>query len=135
LLIDIQDDYEPTRQTRPNARKRKLTTNAENEVKKKKTKAKAIKCKYMLCVVSFLRILYLGANRCGQVIASDDPTQVNAIQCCHQNEYYSSVEEDCSRWLCNKCRIQLGVSTDSTKWFCEDCIDMHDTEGEDDDHF
>ncbi|CAF3876870.1 unnamed protein product [Rotaria sp. Silwood1] len=116
LLIDVADDYEPTRQTRRQEPKRKLISNPDDEVKRKKQKVKAIKC----------------ANGCGRVIASDDPEQVNAIQCCHQKEFYKWVEDNCSRWLCNRCRIELGVSIDSTNWFCDDCIDMHSADEDSD---
>ncbi|CAM4777001.1 unnamed protein product [Rotaria magnacalcarata] len=116
LLIDVADDYEPTTQRRLNVQKRKIIPNSDNEGQPKKKKVKGIKC----------------ANRCGKVIASDDPEQVNAIQCCHQVEFYKWVDDNCSRWLCNKYRIELGVSTDSTNWFCDDCIDMHSAEEDSD---
>ncbi|CAF2551925.1 unnamed protein product [Rotaria sp. Silwood2] len=112
LIIDVPDDYIPSKQIRPNTRKRQLTTIDNCLVKPKKQKAKAIKC----------------ANRCGKSIAADDPEETHAIQCCHQNEYYDWIEDNCSRWLCNTCRIKLAVSIESTSWFCEDCIDMHEEE-------
>ncbi|CAF4854280.1 unnamed protein product, partial [Rotaria sp. Silwood1] len=43
LLIDVADDYEPTRQTRRQEPKRKLISNPDDEVKRKKQKVKAIK--------------------------------------------------------------------------------------------
>ncbi len=64
------------------------------------------------------------ANRCGRFIADDDPDEVNAIQCCHQADYYQWVQDNCSRWLCNTCRIKLGISTETTSWFYDDCADM-----------
>ncbi len=114
LLIDVPDDYVPSKQVRPNARKRQQIPIDNCPVQPKKQKAKAIKC----------------ANRCGKTIAADDPLELHAIQCCHQNEYYEWVEDNCSRWLCNTCRIKLGVSIETTSWFCEDCIDMHDEKEE-----
>ncbi|CAF1919155.1 unnamed protein product [Rotaria magnacalcarata] len=72
LLIDIEDDYEPATQKRRPVQKRKIIPSDSNKIQQKKKKTTAIKC----------------ANRCGRVIASDDPQQVNAIQCCHQNEFY-----------------------------------------------
>ncbi|CAF1519124.1 unnamed protein product, partial [Rotaria magnacalcarata] len=113
LIVDIPDDYIPEKQARlTHKQKRHLSTNDDCAIESKKQKVKAIKC----------------ANRCGKCIAADDPTEIHAIQCCHQNEYYDWVEDNYSRWLCNTCRIKLGISTESTTWFCEDCIDMHEEE-------
>jgi hypothetical protein len=63
-------------------------------------------------------------------VADDDPEESYAIQCCHQAEYYEWVEDNCSRWLCNRCRIQLGVPTETISWFCDDCVGMHIEEKE-----
>ncbi|CAF3318565.1 unnamed protein product [Rotaria socialis] len=113
LIVDIPDDYIPEKQARfTHKQKRHVSTNDDCAIESKKQKVKAIKC----------------ANRCGKCIAADDPTEIHAIQCCHQNEYYDWVEDNCSRWLCNTCRIKLGILTESTTWFCEDCIDMHEEE-------
>ena len=49
--------------------------------------------------------------------ADDDPEELFAIQCYHQNEYYDPIESNCSRWSCNICRIKLGISTDTISWF------------------
>jgi hypothetical protein len=78
-------------------------------IQPKKRKSKAIKC----------------ANRCGKAITEDDPEEINSIQCCHQNEFYDWIADSCSRWLCNTCRIKLGVSIETISWFCDDCVDMH----------
>ena len=117
LLIDVPDDYQPCRQTRSVANKRERPDNSEvdpvNSSKRTKTKkSQDIKC----------------ANRCGRTISSNDPMQANAIMCCHQNEYYSWIDDDdsCRRWLCNFCRIKLAVSTDTYNWFCDDHQHIHD---------
>lgn len=121
LIIDIPDDYEPTRQTRPNNVKKKrvesFKTNDLNSNRPKRPKATAVKC----------------ANSCRRTISYADPFQNDAIQCCHQNEFYSWVNENegCSRWLCNYCRIKLAIPTDSLTWFCDDHVDMH----QEDDNF
>ncbi|CAF1331687.1 unnamed protein product [Rotaria sordida] len=49
----------------------------------KKTKAKVIKC----------------ANGCNTQVSDDDPTQNEAIQCCHQSEQFDWIDYDdnCSR--------------------------------------
>lgn len=110
LVIDVPDDYEPSKQIRCyEKRKKKSITTNDCSIEPKKRKSNAIKC----------------ANGCGQYIAGDDPAQMNAIQCCHQLEFYNWVEENCSRWLCNTCRIKLGVTTTTITWFCTDCVDMH----------
>ncbi|CAF1015489.1 unnamed protein product [Rotaria sordida] len=115
LIIDIPDDYEPTRQTRASNIKRKraqsLKQHDPSSSRPKKPKATAVKC----------------ANGCRRTISNDDPFQYDAIQCCHQLEYYSWINdnEECSRWLCNYCRIKLAIPTDSTTWFCNDHADMH----------
>ncbi len=69
---------------------------------------------------------FLGANGCKAGIAHDDPTQQNAMQCCHQSDQFDWIdyEENCSRWLCNGCRIKLKITTDSI-WLCSDHADMH----------
>ncbi|CAF4770529.1 unnamed protein product [Rotaria socialis] len=72
LIVDIPDDYIPEKQARlTHKQKRHLSTNDDCVIELKKQKVKAIKC----------------ANRCGKCIAADDPTEIHAIQCCHQNEY------------------------------------------------
>ncbi|CAF1391689.1 unnamed protein product [Rotaria sordida] len=115
LIIDIPDDYEPTRQTRASNIKRKraqsLKQHDPSSSRPEKPKATAVKC----------------ANGCRRTISNDDPFQYDAIQCCHQLEYYSWINdnEECSRWLCNYCRIKLAIPTDSTTWFCNDHADMH----------
>ncbi|CAF0838331.1 unnamed protein product [Rotaria sordida] len=115
LIVDVPDDYIAAKQARSTGKqKRHLTTTDDCPIKSKKQKTKAIKC----------------ANGCGKCIADNDLTEIHAIQCCHQTEYYDWVEDNCSRWLCNTCRIKLGISTESTTWFCEDCIDMHEEEEE-----
>ncbi|CAF1648070.1 unnamed protein product [Adineta ricciae] len=115
LLVDVPDDYEPERQTREsNTKKRRAETtknHALSSSKPKRPKSTAVKC----------------ANNCRRTISYDDPMQRDAIQCCHQNEYYSWINdnEGCSRWLCNYCRIKLSIPTDSLTWFCDDHVDMH----------
>jgi len=66
-------------------------------------------------------------------VSSNDPYQSNAIQCCHQSEQFNWIEsqENCSRWLCNGCRIKLSINVDSL-WFCSDHNDMHQDEDDDD---
>ncbi|CAF2059013.1 unnamed protein product [Rotaria magnacalcarata] len=116
LMIDVPDDYEPSRQVRPMVKKRKLlncaTTYSGNSNRPKKPRANSMKC----------------ANGCGRTISSDDPMQVNAILCCHQHEEYNWVDEEdsCRRWLCNFCRIKLAVPTETGVWFCEDHRDIHE---------
>ncbi|CAM4903492.1 unnamed protein product [Rotaria socialis] len=116
LMIDVPDDYEPSRQVRPMVKKRKLlncaTTYSGNSNRPKKPRANSIKC----------------ANGCGRTISSDDPMQVNAILCCHQHEEYNWVDEEdsCRRRLCNFCRIKLAAPTETSVWFCEDHRDIHE---------
>ncbi len=113
MIIDIENDYDPVKQVRRcEKRKTQLTTTDNCSNQQKKRRSNAIKC----------------ANGCGKHIAAGDPAEMNAIQCCHQSEFYNWIEDNCSRWLCNKCRIKLGISTTTTTWFCTDCIDMHDEE-------
>ncbi len=52
----------------------------------------------------------------------------NPIKNADQNEYYDLIVDNCSRWLCNTCRIKLGISFESISWFCGDRVDMHDDE-------
>ncbi|CAF4004026.1 unnamed protein product [Rotaria sp. Silwood2] len=115
LVLDIPSDYEPKKLTRPNCSKRKRLSISSQSINKKpkNPKSKAIRC----------------ANGCKTEIAANDPTQYNAIQCCHQRDEFDWVDafENCSRWLCNRCRIKLGISTDSM-WFCTDHDDMHSEE-------
>jgi hypothetical protein len=117
LLSDVPDDYEPRRRTRPNGTKRKggadqAATDAVDPIESKKPKAAGINC----------------ANRCGKSVTSGDPMQMNAIQCCYQNEYYDWIneEESCRRWLCNSCRLKLAISTDTKSWFCDDHSETHE---------
>ncbi|CAF5012422.1 unnamed protein product, partial [Rotaria sp. Silwood1] len=116
LLIDVPDDYEPGRQIRSNIMKRKrldcTNTYSSSSNRPKKPKANSIKC----------------ANRCGKVVSSDDPMQINAILCCHQHEEYTWIDEEdsCCRWLCNFCRIKLAIPTETKAWFCDDHRDMHE---------
>ena len=115
LLMDVTDDYEPQRQVRASAMKRRRplqqTSHTGDPVKPKRPKANAIKC----------------ANRCGKSVSSDDPMQINAILCCHQHDESDWVdeEESCRRWLCDFCRIKLAISTETNAWFCDDHCDMH----------
>ncbi|CAF3395313.1 unnamed protein product [Rotaria socialis] len=85
LLIDVPDDYTPSKQARlrPGKQKRPLSTTQQQLVqnKNKKTKTDALKC----------------ANRCGQRIAGGDSSEMHAIQCCYQNEFYDWIEYNCSR--------------------------------------
>ena len=98
------------KQTRCHEKRKKRSTSTNDcSIEPKKRKANAIKC----------------ANGCGRCIAGDDPAEMNAIQCCHQVEFYPWIEDNCSRWLCNTCRIKLGLPITTTTWFCADCIDMH----------
>ena len=48
-----------------------------------------------------------GAMGCKTEVSGEDPDQYDAIQCCHQSELFDSIdsEDNCSRWLCNGCRI------------------------------
>lgn len=117
LLIDVPDDYQPSRQMRSGANKRERSDDAKADLvcsskPAKKNKSCDIKC----------------ANRCGRTISANDPMQANAIMCCHQNEYYQWIHEDdsCRRWLCNFCRIKLAISTDTHSWFCDDHQHIHD---------
>jgi hypothetical protein len=109
LIVDVPDDYEPSKQVRDSKRKRQSTTTNDCLIEAKKKRMTSIKC----------------ANGCGAGVADDDPAEVNAIQCCHQREYYPRISENCSRWLCNTCRVKLGISTETISWFCKDCADMH----------
>ena len=114
LLLDVPDDYEPYRQVRPNTVKRKSldqqTAMVTYLTRPKKPKLSAVKC----------------VNRCGRAISSDDPTQIYAILCPHQNETYSWIDEaeSCRRWLCNYCRIQLAIPINTNFWFCDDHCGM-----------
>ena len=73
------------------------------------------------------RIFFVGANGCKAEVSTSDPAQSQAIQCCHQSDQFDWVdyEDNCSRWLCNGCRIKLAIDIDSL-WFCGDHQDMHD---------
>ncbi|UJR29731.1 hypothetical protein I4U23_017279 [Adineta vaga] len=112
LIIDVPDDYEPIKHSRAtHTRKQESATTDISLPEAKKKKVKGIKC----------------ANRCGKYII-DDPEEIHAIQCFHQQEYYDWIEVNCSRWLRNVCRVKLRISIDTLSWFCEDCIDMHANE-------
>ena len=37
------------------------------------------------------------ASRCRKSIAEGDSTEIHAMQCYHQNEYYDWIEHNCSR--------------------------------------
>ena len=80
---------------------------------------------------SFFEISLVGANGCTTSVADDDPIQKDAIQCCHQHEQIETIdpEENCSRWLCDGCRVKLKISTNDI-WFCSDHVDMYDDENE-----
>ena len=106
MIIDVPNDDEPSKQIRsPRKRKQESTTTTDICLTEpKKSKVKVIKC----------------ANRCGKYIADDNPEEIYAIQCCDQRKYYDWDEANCFRWLCNTCRIKLGLSIDTISWFCED---------------
>jgi hypothetical protein len=80
-------------------------------------------------------IVFVGANNCRSEVSADDPFQSDAIQCWHQSDKFSWIENrnNCSRWLCNSCRIKLNITIDSP-WFCSDHDDMHQEENEDSDN-
>ncbi|CAF3071681.1 unnamed protein product, partial [Rotaria sp. Silwood2] len=112
VLADFSDDYQPVKQVRSVAKRRSSFIGSQIMCKKPKNlKSKAIKC----------------ANGYKTSISRDDPTQIEAIQCYHQDDQFEWIEydENCSRWLCNGCRIKLKITTDSI-WFCSDHVDMHD---------
>ncbi|CAF3763057.1 unnamed protein product [Rotaria sp. Silwood1] len=69
LLIDVADDYEPTRQTRRQEPKRKLISNPDDEVKRKKQKVKAIK--YNIYVQS-CQVFICSKNSTNNEIGSDN---------------------------------------------------------------
>ncbi|CAF4969970.1 unnamed protein product [Rotaria sp. Silwood1] len=116
LLLDVPDDYTPVNPVRSVSKRSRDRLQSEFVNKKQKTKSKHIKC----------------ANGCKREVSETDPSQNEAIQCCHQNEQFRWIdsEENCSRWLCNYCRIKLGINIDSI-WFCDDHVDMHHEEDED----
>ncbi|CAF3947801.1 unnamed protein product [Rotaria magnacalcarata] len=112
ILIDLPDDYEPAKQVRSVVKRNLSLFCLEMSHKKTKTtKAKAIKC----------------ANGCKTEVSGTDSTQNNAIQCCHQSEQFEWIQhnDNCSRWLCNGCRITLSIDINSL-WFCCDHEDMRD---------
>ncbi|CAF2991799.1 unnamed protein product [Rotaria sp. Silwood2] len=116
LLIDASNDYEPQKQVRSVVKRNLSLFDLEMMHKKpKKPKAKSIKC----------------ANGCKTEVSGTDLKQSDAIQCCHQSEQFDWIEQtdNCSRWLCNSCRIKLSIDIDSL-WFCCDHADMHDDEDE-----
>ncbi|CAF4999462.1 unnamed protein product, partial [Rotaria socialis] len=71
--------------------------------------------------------VFTGANGCKTEVSGTDSTQNNAIQCCHQSEQFEWIQhnDNCSRWLCNGCRITLSIDINSL-WFCCDHEDMRD---------
>ena len=81
-----------------------------------------------------LLLVVLDANGCKASISETDLTQQEAIQCCHQSDHIDWIDyiENCSRWLCNGCRIKLSIATDSV-WFCSDHVDMHNDQDENND--
>ncbi|CAF2775897.1 unnamed protein product [Rotaria sp. Silwood2] len=135
LLRDVPDDYTPTKQVRSVSKRNRDCLQSESIENKKKKKSKYIKCKlkYSLHLVTFF-IAFVGANGCKREVSGTDPRQNEAIQCCHQNEQFQWIDfdENCSRWLCNYCRIKLSIKVDSI-WFCDDHIDIHCEENENDD--
>ena len=86
-MIDVPDDYEPTRHTRISIVKLKrapaLKTDDLSSTRLKKTKATAVRC----------------TDDCRRTIEADDPFQKDAIQCCHHNDIYPWIKDDegCSR--------------------------------------
>jgi len=134
LVADVPPDYESEKKTRPNANKRKRTSMSPQSVhiKPKRPKSKAIKCKLVLMFLLLESVVFFsitGANGCKKEISGEDPNQREAIQCCHQNDDFDWIDEgeSCSRWLCNGCRIKLGISTEGF-WFCSDHAEMHSEE-------
>ncbi|CAF3984796.1 unnamed protein product, partial [Adineta steineri] len=119
VLADVSDDYQPIKQVRSVA-KRKLSSIQSETINKKpkRPKSYAIKC----------------ASGCRTSISSTDPTQYEAIQCCHQSDHFNWIDytNDCSRWLCNGCRIKFKLTTDSI-WFCSDHVDMYSDQDEEND--
>ncbi|CAF3918967.1 unnamed protein product [Rotaria sp. Silwood1] len=115
LLLDTPDDYTPANQVRSVCKRNRDYLQSEFIENKKKKKSKYIKC----------------ANGCKREVSGTDPSQNEAILCCHQNEQFQwiDLEENCSRWLCNYCRIKLAIAVDSA-WFCDDHVDMHHEEDE-----
>ncbi|CAF4257995.1 unnamed protein product [Rotaria sp. Silwood2] len=115
LLLDTPDDYTPANQVRSVSKRSRDYLQSEFIENKKKKKSKYIKC----------------ANGCKREVSGTDPSQNEAILCCHQNEQFQwiDLEENCSRWLCNYCRIKLAIAVDSA-WFCDDHVDMHHEEDE-----
>ncbi|CAM2721721.1 unnamed protein product [Rotaria socialis] len=102
ILIDLPDDYEPAKQVR-SVVKRNLSLFYDAE------------------------FVFTRANGCKTEVSGTDSTQNNAIQCCHQSEQFEWIQhnDNCSRWLCNGCRITLSIDINSL-WFCCDHEDMHD---------
>ena len=84
---------------------------------------------------SCFSISLAGANGCKREVSATDPSQSEAIKCCHQSEQFQwiDLDENCSRWLCNNCRIKLGIAVDSV-WFCNDHVDMYQ-EGDENENF
>ena len=78
------------------------------------------------CVLRYYSNFFTGANGCRTQVETNGLFQSEAIQCCHQSEQFNWIEHDenCSRWLCNSCRIKLNISVDSL-WLCTDHDDMH----------
>ena len=76
----------------------------------------------------------LGVNSYKINISEIDLTPQKAMQCCHQSDYtdWTVYTGNCSRWLCNGCRIKLNVAANSI-WFCPDHVDMHSDQDENND--
>ena len=81
-------------------------------------------------------IIFISVNNCCTEVSTDDPFQSDAIQCYHQSEKFSWIEhqDNCSRSLCNGCRIKWNITIDSI-WFCSDHDDMHQNENENSDNW
>ncbi|CAF1353559.1 unnamed protein product [Rotaria sordida] len=111
LLLDTSHDYTPTNQVRSVSKRSRDYLQLEFiENKKKKNQS---------------------ANGCKRETSGTDPSENEAILCCHQNEQFQwiDLDENYSRWLCNYCRIKLAIAEDPV-WFCDDHVDMHREEDE-----
>ena len=126
LLLDVPDDYAPTKQVRSNSKRSRDYIHQSEFINKKKKKSKYIKCNLQFFCFLLFSIYVAGANGCKREVSESDPSRSEAIQCCHQNEQFEWIdfEENCSSWLCNYCRIKLGIRIDSI-WLCDDHVDIH----------
>jgi hypothetical protein len=100
LVIDVPPGYEPIRKTRSVAIKRKpsLKSSHSKSEKRKHLRAKAIKCEWFLPVCSInnhCSFNIIGANGSKQEISANDPSENNAIQCCHQ----AMISHGLIRWI------------------------------------